>query len=123
MVLPGRSAASCHEQILRAGRCPSIAGFRIGRSKHLPNDLKIPSDFRAHSPNFRRRILRELRIIQITTVAASNPEMSWQDRVKPSRSSLDFGDGPGNVEGGGEYIHSVINRCACFRKAADAILT
>jgi hypothetical protein len=29
MVRLGRSAASCHEQILRVGRCPSIAGFRI----------------------------------------------------------------------------------------------
>jgi hypothetical protein len=85
-----------------------FGGFGSSIGKGVPYSLEILSNLRFLILDHRRRILQELCIIEIASLAAANPEMVGKNCVKPGRRCLDFGDGPGNVEGG--VVHTIFSR-------------
>jgi len=94
-----------------------FGGVRFSGGKGISHHLEILGNLRFLIPNFRRRILQKLRIVEVAALAAANPEMVWLDQIKPGRRGFECGNGPGDIEGGGDHrIRRIPGRFSAFRR-------
>ena len=87
----GKALAQCAADFNRLG----FSGVQ-----GIPDCFEISRNSRFLVPSLRHRILEEFRKVEITALAAANPEVVWENRVEPRCRRFDLGDGPRNVDRG-----------------------